>query len=146
MFSRILLAYEGSDGSKLALHRTAEIARGAGEVLILAVGRIPEYAETVSEVEEAKDQAGRHYDRMVEEAAAELRAAGINAKGHVDFGKPGDVIIRHAEEIGADLIVMGTTPHSVLKRRVLGATADKVVDRAHCSVLVVRATETHRAI
>jgi nucleotide-binding universal stress UspA family protein len=146
MFAKILLAYEGSDGSRLALRRTAEIARGAGEVLVLAVGRIPEYAETVSEVEEAKDQAGRHYDRLVEEAAAELRAAGIDAEGHVDFGKPGDVIVRHAEEIGADLIVMGTTPHSELKRRVLGATADKVVRRAHCSVLVVRPTTTAGAV
>jgi nucleotide-binding universal stress UspA family protein len=56
----------------------------------------------------------------------------------VDFDKPADVIIRHAEEIGADLIVLGTNPHSALSRRVLGATVDKVVDHAHCSVLVVR--------
>jgi nucleotide-binding universal stress UspA family protein len=143
MFKKIVLAYDGSEGATMALHRTAELASGGAEVLVLAVGRIPEYAETVSEVEEAKEQAARHYDRAVGDAAEVLRAKGIPASGHVDFGKPADVIIRHAEEISADLIVVGTNPHSALKRRVLGATVDKVVDHAHCSVLVVRVTETH---
>jgi nucleotide-binding universal stress UspA family protein len=138
MFKKIVLAYDGSEGATLALQHTAELATGGAEVLVLAVGRIPEYAETVSEVEEAKEQAGRHYDRAVGEAAEALRGHGIAASGHVDFGKPADVIVRHAEETGADLIVLGTNPHTVLKRRVLGATVDKVVDHAACSVLVVR--------
>jgi nucleotide-binding universal stress UspA family protein len=138
MFTRIVLAYEGSEGSKMALRRTLEVAAGGAEVLVLAVGRIPEYAASVSEVEESKEQAERHYKASAEEAAAELRAAGIPATAHVDFGKPADVIQRHAEEIGADLIILGTKPHSALKRRMLGATVDKVVDHAHCSVLVVR--------
>jgi nucleotide-binding universal stress UspA family protein len=142
MFKKIVLAYDGSEGSRVALEATAQLAGGGAEVLILAVGRIPEYAETVSEVEEAKEQAGRHYDRFVGDAAEALRGKGLSASGHVDFGKPADVIIRHAEEIKADLIVLGTNPHTALKRRVLGATVDKVVDHAHCSVLIVRAGDT----
>jgi len=140
MFSKIVLAYDGSDGAKLALERTAQLAGGA-RVLVLAVGRIPEYAETVSEVEEAKEQAGRHYQSALDEAIATLRRAGVSVEGHLDYGKVGDTIVRHAEEIRADLIVVGTNPHTALKRRVLGASADKVVDHAHCSVLVVRAGE-----
>jgi len=34
-------------------------------------------------------------------------------------------------------MVLGTNPHPPLKRRYLGATVDKVVDHAPCSVLVV---------
>ena len=56
----------------------------------------------------------------------------------IEFGKPGDVILRIAEDTGVDLVILGTKPHSALRRRVLGATVDKVVDHAHCSVLVVR--------
>jgi len=137
MFRNVVLAFEGSEGSKLALRRTLEVAAGA-RVLVLAVGRIPEYAESIGEVEESKEQAERHYKARVEEAAAELRAAGIEAIARVDFGKPADVIQRIAEEVDADLIVLGTKRHSALSRRVLGATVDKVVDHAHCSVLVVR--------
>ncbi len=142
MFSKILLAYEGSEGGKLALQRTVDLAGDGTEVLVLAVGRIPEYAEAVSEVEEAKEQAERHYRRVVDDAAVSLRVKGVSASAHVDFGKPADVIIRHAEEIKADLIVLGTNLHTAFKRRVLGATVDKVVDHAHCSVLVVRAGDT----
>jgi len=58
MFKKVLLAYDGSDGAKLALEKGGEITKIAeAELHILAVGRIPEYAETVSEVEEAKEQA-----------------------------------------------------------------------------------------
>ena len=58
MFKRILVAYDGSEGAKLALAKAVEISKAAkADIHILAVGRIPEYAETVSEVEEEKQQA-----------------------------------------------------------------------------------------
>lgn len=74
----------------------------------------------------------------VEEAINGLKQRGLFANGRIDFGKSGDVILRVAEDLGADLIVMGTNPHSPLRRRFLGATVDKVIDHAHCSVLVIR--------
>lgn len=142
MFKKILLAYDGSEGAKLALEKVAEMAKAApAELHLLAVGRIPEYAETVSEVEEAKEQARGFYSRIMNEGAETLNRRGLSAVVRVDFGKPGDVILRVAEELHADLVVLGTNPHSALRRRVLGATVDKVVDRAHCSVLVVRESD-----
>jgi nucleotide-binding universal stress UspA family protein len=139
MFSRILVAYDGSEGARPALSKAAEIAKISGaEVHILAVGRIPEYAETVSEVEEAREQATSFYSRFVNDAQRDLEQQGIKASSRIEFGKPGDVILRIAEELRADLIALGTKPHSPLRRRFLGATVDKVVDHAHCSVLVVR--------
>lgn len=139
MFKKILLAYDGSEGAKLALEKVAEMAKtAAAELHLLAVGRIPEYAETVSEVEEAREQAKGFYAKIMDEAATSLKRQGLSADVRIDFGKPGDVILRVAEELGADLVVLGTNPHSALRRRVLGATVDKVVDHAHCSVLVIR--------
>jgi nucleotide-binding universal stress UspA family protein len=142
MFNKILLAYDGSDGSKLAFEKAAEIAKWTnGDFHILAVGRIPEYAETVSEVEEAKEQAGDFYSKIIAEAIRNLSAKGITATPHVEFGKPGDVILRKAEDLKAEMIVLGTNPHSALRRRFLGATVDKVVDHAQCSVLVIKGGE-----
>lgn len=139
MFKKVLVAYDGSDGAGLALAKAAEIGKFAGaELHILAVGRIPEYAETVSEVEEAKEHATSFYSKIVETAGRNLTQKGLRVATRIEFGKPGDVILRIAEESGADLIILGTKPHSPLRRRVLGATVDKVVDHAHCSVLVVR--------
>jgi len=92
----------------------------------------------MSEVEEAREQAKNFYSKIMEDAVESLRQRGLEAKVHIDFGKPGDVILRIAEDLIVDLIVLGTKPHSPLRRRFLGATVDKVVDHALCSVLVVR--------
>ena len=139
MFNKILVAYDGSDGAKLALEKVTELAKVTSTVLhLLAVGRIPEYAETVSETEEAREQAKSYYSKVMEDAAEHLKQRGLSAKIHIDFGKPADTILRIAEDLRVDLLVLGTHPHSALRRRVLGATADKVIDHANCSVLVVR--------
>jgi len=139
MFKKILLAYDGSAGSKLAFDKAAEIAKLASTDLhILAVGRIPEYAETVSEVNEAREQASSFYSKIMDEAIRNLSQRGLAATPHLEFGKPGDGILRIAEDLKVDLVVLGTNFHSALRRRVLGATVDKVVDHAHCSVLVIK--------
>jgi nucleotide-binding universal stress UspA family protein len=51
-----------------------------------------------------------------------------------------EAIVHLAEEIGADLIVMGSRGFGGLRRALLGNVADSVVRHAHCPVLVVRPT------
>jgi nucleotide-binding universal stress UspA family protein len=139
MFHKFVLGFDGSDGARLALERTAELAAVCGaEVLVVAVGRLPEYAETRDEVDDAKEHAEQYCKERVKEAAALLAGRSVSVQMRVEIGKPSDVLIRVAEAVGADLIVLGANPHSVLHRRVVGATADKVVDRAHCTVMIVR--------
>jgi nucleotide-binding universal stress UspA family protein len=139
MFNKILVAYDGSEGAKLALEKAADLVKFASaELHLLAVGRIPEYAETVSETEEAREQARSYYSKIMEDATDHLKQLGLSANVHIDFGKPADTILRIAENSGVDLLVLGTNPHSPVRRRVLGATVDKVIDHAHCSVLVIR--------
>lgn len=50
----------------------------------------------------------------------------------------GDRFAQYALEVGADLLIIGHSGHSGIWGRLLGTTADKVVDHAPCSVLVVR--------
>ena len=134
----ILVAFDGSTGAELALERVAIFAEKEANIHLLAVGRIPEYAETVSEVDESKEAAAHHYEKALERAAKKLASLGLRVETHIDYGKPSEVIVRKAEELVTDLIVVGTNQHSAFMRRVVGATADKIVDSAHCSVLVVR--------
>lgn len=56
----------------------------------------------------------------------------------VVHGRPADVILRAAEEVGADVIVMGTHAHSVLGEVLLGSTAHRVTQRSAVPVLLVR--------
>lgn len=139
MFQRILLAYDGSEPARRALERSAEVmAAGAADLHVVAVGRVPEYAETQDEVNEAREQAEAFYGKHLEEALAFLEARGVAATAHVAYGKPSEQVLRLADEIHADLVILGAHAHSSLRRRFLGGTADKVVDDAGCSVLVVR--------
>ena len=57
---------------------------------------------------------------------------------HVAVGHPGSEILHIAEEIGADLVVVGSRGFDLLRRALLGSVSESVVRHAHCSVLVVR--------
>lgn len=53
-------------------------------------------------------------------------------------GHPSVTIVQQAEDLSADLIVMGAIGQSRLERLVLGSTSDFVATHAPCSVLIVR--------
>ncbi len=64
-------------------------------------------------------------------------------------GDPGHEIVRVAEELNADLIVLGTHGYTGWKRFALGSVAELVVRQAPCAVLTIRPKEkqiepTHR--
>jgi glycine betaine transporter len=56
----------------------------------------------------------------------------------VRIGKAYNEIVAAAKVCGADLIVIATHGYTGLKHALLGSTAERVVRRAHCPVLVVR--------
>lgn len=80
---------------------------------------------------------------LVEHGEAELKrvAERIPAENRGPLacilGQPADVLCELAEEMKADLVVIGSHGYGGLDR-VLGTTAAKVVNRAPCSVMVVR--------
>jgi nucleotide-binding universal stress UspA family protein len=117
------------------LHLAEELK---AEVIVLSVASIPEYAETVSEVEEAKEQAKKYYADVLSDVERLVKGKDLKVQTLIRFGKPAEVILHTAEELGIDLIILGPSKYSYLRRRILGSTADKVVERAHCSVLIMK--------
>jgi len=57
---------------------------------------------------------------------------------YVAEGKPSRVILNHAQEIGADLIIMPSHKRSKVKKVILGSVANKVVQKSPVNVLVVK--------
>lgn len=57
---------------------------------------------------------------------------------HVHVGKPGDVIVRAAETLHADFLVLGTHGRRGVSRLLMGSVAESVTHNATCSVIVVR--------
>ena len=76
----------------------------------------------------------------MKELRAGLDDKGVTVSSVVEAGDPKQVIVRHAEESGADCIFTGATGFSSrVERFLLGSASAAVAARAHCPVEVVRA-------
>ncbi len=53
-------------------------------------------------------------------------------------GEPRDQIVQTADEIHAELIIMGTHGRRGVSRALLGSVAESVLRHAHCPVLTIR--------
>ena len=65
-------------------------------------------------------------------------AEGIQARSHLTEVPAAPSIARTAEDLGADLIVMGTHGHTGIKHILLGSVAERTLRLAPCSVLTVK--------
>ena len=139
MFKKILAAFNGSEGSYKALKVAIEMAKLCNsELHVITVARIPEFAKIRDEYEEEKKKAAEYHQKFLNEASKIAAESGVTIQMHLEFGKPSEEIVKKAEEIKADLIVLGVETKHPFKRRFLGGTGDKVVDYSNCSVLVVK--------
>ena len=114
--------------------------------LPLIVSAVPEaYLVMAEQVEELRRTQRAASERHVAAVAAELTAAGIEAKGTVADGDPRVVLVDAARNEKADLLVVGSHGRTGLRKLVLGSVASHVTAHAPCSVLVVRAHSSEGA-
>ena len=135
---KILLATDGSEDARLAARAAASLAGNAGAELhvVHAWQSVPHPAIDADYYEEV---ARRVLEEQVEFVAG-VGAAVI--EGHLVMGAPVDVILDLAEEMGAELVVMGSRGHGTLERLLLGSVSEGVVHHATRPVLVMRGGES----
>ena len=75
---------------------------------------------------------------MVEEVVQEAAKKELATKSYARTGVVVGQIVQAAEELGADLIAMGTHIRTGSSRMIVGSVAEKVVRHAPCLVLVIR--------
>ncbi|MDE3065817.1 MAG: universal stress protein, partial [Acidobacteriota bacterium] len=79
-------------------------------------------------------------DALLQELGFIAQHHGLAPTTHGGEGDPAEVIVRTAEKVGADLVVVGNKGmHRV--RRVLGSVPNTVAHSAPCSVLIVDTTD-----
>ncbi|HLG74842.1 MAG TPA: universal stress protein [Ktedonobacteraceae bacterium] len=140
MFRKILLAYDGSPGAKRALDVALELTQASGaELWALAVEeRLPHYAATIDEVEEAREFANRFYQEALSVAYLRALKLGIQLRSEIRAGHAARTIVDFTREGGFDLVVLGSSGHSRAWMMFLGTTAEKVSRHVPCTVLLVR--------
>src|SRR5690606_33112103 len=121
-----------------ALELASRLARGGELWLVYAHHPFSDYAtwmnpQTLAELEEA----ARHHTTVLLEAAAARHCRDVSLRYVVEAGNPLDVILEVASNHPPDAIVLATSSRGRLNRAFHGSTADKLIRRAHCPVVVV---------
>lgn len=139
MYRNIACAFDGSDGSRRALDVALHLARADKQKLsMIFVEELPRYTGVPSETNEELERADAIFQRLRQEALDAGKKCGVEVVAEKRVGHPAQALVRYVKDAGVDLLVMGHAGHSKFWGAFLGSTADRVVDHATCSVLVVR--------
>jgi nucleotide-binding universal stress UspA family protein len=136
----ILAPVDFSEPSRTALAAAARLARHTGATLVTVYAESPLLAEAARQghIDLAADT-DSELERFI---GATPPAAGLSSRRHVGVGTPVDVITAAAQEMQADLIVIGSHGMSGPARFVFGSTTEAVLRRSPVSVLVTPASWT----
>jgi nucleotide-binding universal stress UspA family protein len=142
--TRILLATDGSEEAELAALRAVDLADAThSELHVVHVGVVPiflqSYPGTLGYERRLYEQIEEMSRELLRKQSLRVKAAGGTVAGtHLRMGQVALEIVALAEELGADLIVMGCRGLGGVRRALMGSVSDSVVRHAHCPVLVVR--------
>lgn len=153
MYSNILVALDGSDTSSRALDAALNLASETGArltpvyVVDFLVPAYDTYGYDPSILIDAFREEGL---RVTEDAAKRMKARDVTGTPQISNVAPAgeDIaqrIVSLADEIGADLIVMGTHGRRGFQRLFLGSVAERVLRHATCPVLMVPASCASKA-
>ncbi len=140
IISKILVAYDGSEASVKALELAAKLAKAHNAKLyILHVVPVPEDYADCYEYPEILSRIFERGKQLLEKAKQIVQSsAGIDAETVIDKGDPGKRIVEKAEELGVDLIVVGSTGKGGLRKLILGSVSEKVAKSSSKPVLIVK--------
>lgn len=138
-YSKILVATDGSACSALAGRHAIYLAEKLGaELFVLYAVDVARafhlgihYGEAVVELERFGKEATVRVREMAEKS-------GVRCEERVVSGRPHDAIIKASEEIGADLVVVGSTGMTSVERVLIGSESEKVLRYSKRPVLLVR--------
>jgi nucleotide-binding universal stress UspA family protein len=125
---RILLGYDGSEGSEKAVALATSMAQRYGATVIVchAFGNMPMTTKP-SEVY-----------RLVNPLVERLAKLGVTTETVIPDDLPAEGILRAARENDADLIMLGSRGRGTFANLLLGSTAERVLRFAKIPVLIAR--------
>ncbi len=131
--SRILRATDGSRVSEETVKYGLDLAAALG------------YDVSAVYVSDEPLEEGRHGmtpgEAAVEYAVEEGKNRGIDVERHVLFGTPATEIVKKAEELEVNAIILGSIGRTALAHWLVGSVAERVIKLADCPVVVVRKPE-----
>lgn len=141
MYTNIMIAVDGSSESLHAVREALKlIARGLrAEVALVHVQEPASLLELATQdadaIAAAAVDAGEH---LMAPAASLLDAAGVGYSMEVVLGEPGNVLVDMAEQLNADMVIMGARGLGAIQSVIAGSVSKAVLTHCTKPVLVVR--------
>jgi len=147
LFKRIVVGTDGSDSAKEAVRQAASLAQLTGASLDVVSAYEPVPKRRVDSEREGAPADIQHefgpredVNFALDGAAAIAHDMDVEVKPHPRDGDPADAILSVADDVDADLIVVGNKGMTGARRFLLGSVPNKVSHHAGCGVLIVRTT------
>jgi nucleotide-binding universal stress UspA family protein len=146
MSKHILVAYDFSGPSNRAL----EVAHHLRSRLRAAVDVVHVFLDPFSELEHPPKESiwanAKQMDAHLEAMKSQVRAATEDVFGpeaqavtvHAVRGRPAVEVMRLAEQVGADLLVVGATGKGGVERALLGSVSTHLIRKSPVPVLTVK--------
>ncbi|QAR33368.1 universal stress protein [Geovibrio thiophilus] len=142
---RILVPTDFSSSARVAIQQAKEIAEQYNSELVIIhvkakeAENLPLFFLDDSKIEEINKHLDEHIDHEIEKIRKEIFSGSIvKPTVRVCHGNPYDEIIKTADSMACDLIVISSKGKSSLDGFFFGSITEKVARRAHCSVLISR--------
>ena len=136
-YQHILLATDFSEGSTLINDKAYELAQlmHAKLSIIHVVETLPSYGHGFVGLDEIEMQLQEASKKQLEMLGEKYHITPVDQ--YIEIGSPNNIIHHKAEELKADLIVIGSHERHGLDY-LLGSTANAIIHSAKCDVLTVR--------
>ena len=146
---KIIVPVDGSVYSNNAVsfitHRTSLIGKDPTIVLVNVQPHLPARALGLASPETLQVFYKEEFDKTLGEARKILQDAGMKYQEVTVVGNPADMIAFEAENLGADLIVMGSHGHTAMAGLLFGSVTNGVLAQTKTPVLVLRGHEIPKA-
>ncbi|WP_019970201.1 universal stress protein [Mycobacterium sp. 141] len=141
-YRTVVVGTDGSDSSLRAVDRAGQIAAGANAKLIVATAYFPqsEHQRAADVLKDEGYQAAGNAPiyAILREATDRAKAAGAtDVEERPVVGAPVDALVELAEDVKADLLVVGNVGLSTIAGRLLGSVPANVARRSRTDVLIV---------
>ena len=140
MYSTVVVGADDSSTAREAVNVAADVAQAGGGKLHIVTAYDPKSVRVEQLPDELRYAVGEHpADVLLRRLSELVRERGLEPIVHAAAGDPVDAIVRIAEQVDADLIVVGNKGMKGV-RRVLGSVPNSVAHKAPCSVLIADTT------
>ena len=139
MFSKILVAVDGSESAKKAFEKSIFLAQKCNSKLdVIHVVLDSTYGGDSATTFELIEELQENGMKLLEQCKHQAMENNVLVETLLELGDYSQVIVDTANKNNYDLIILGSRGMSVFKELLVGSVSFKVMHHAKCPVMVVR--------